>query len=140
MELLCNFAWATVIVALWSCWFVRRRRTGPDSARISPLPAIALQLISLAALTAILLPVISISDDLQASNNPAEVERSAGKRDHLFSLHQAHQGVSGIVALVAHSPRPSLLTKFSLLPADSAIPSVGVAHLLAPWSRPPPAV
>jgi hypothetical protein len=140
MELLCNFAWATVIVALWSCWFVRRRRTGSNSARISPLPAIALQLISLAALTAILLPVISITDDLQASNNPAEVERSAGKRDHLFSFHQAHQGAPGIVALVVSQSAPSLLTRFSLLPADSAIPSVGVAHLLAPWSRPPPAV
>ena len=136
MELLCNLVWAAVTAALWSSWLVRRRHA--RSASI--LPTIALQLVSLAALTAILLPVISITDDLQAANNPAEVERSAGKRDHLFSLHQAHQGVSGIVALVAHSPRPSLLTKFSLLPADSAIPSVGVAHLLAPWSRPPPAV
>ena len=136
MELLCNLVWVAVTVALWSSWLVRRRQARTASI----LPAIAVQLISLAALTAILLPVISITDDLQAANNPAEVERSAGKRDHLFSLHQAHQGVSGIVALVAHSPRPSLLTKFSLLPADSAIPSVGVAHLLAPWSRPPPAV
>ena len=134
MELLCNFAWATVIVALWSCWFVRRR-----SARISPLPAIALQLISLAALTAILLPVISITDDLQAANNPAEVERSAGKRDHLFSFQQAHHGAPGIVALVVPAFRPSLLTRFSLLPTDSADPSEGTAHLLAPWSRPPPA-
>jgi hypothetical protein len=97
------------------------------------------QLISLAALTAILLPVISISDDLQAANNPAEVERSAGRRDHLFSLQQAHQGTPCIVALAVPGPRPSVLTRFSLLPADSAVPAQGTAHLLAPWSRPPPA-
>jgi hypothetical protein len=139
MELLCNLAWVAVTVALWSCWFVRRRRTGPNSARVSPLPAIALQLISLAALTAILLPVISITDDLQAANNPAEVERSSGRRDHLFSFQQAHQGASGIVALVAPGLRPSFLTRFSLLPTASAVPAQGTAHLLAPWSRPPPA-
>ena len=134
MELLCNLAWVAVTIALWSCWFVRRR-----SARISPLPAIAAQIISLAALTAILLPVISITDDLQAANNPAEVERSAGKRDHLFSFQQAHHGAPGIVALVVPAFCPSLLTRFSLLPTDSADPSEGTAHLLAPWSRPPPA-
>ena len=134
MELLCNLAWVAVTIALWSCWFVRRR-----SARISPLPAIAAQIISLAALTAILLPVISITDDLQAANNPAEVERSAGKRDHLISFQQAHHGAPGIVALVVPVLRPSFQTRFSLLPTDFAVPAQGTAHLLAPWSRPPPA-
>jgi hypothetical protein len=139
MELLCNLAWAAITFAFWSCWFVRRRQARPVSARVSPLPAIAVQLISLAALTAILLPVISITDDLQAANNPAEVERGAGKRDHLSSFEQAHQGVSGVVALVVSGLRPALLTRFSLMPADSAVPTHGTAHLLAPWSRPPPA-
>jgi len=134
MELLCNLAWVAVTIALWSCWFVRRR-----SARISPLPAIAAQIISLAALTAILLPVISITDDLQAANNPAEVERSAGKRDHLFSFQQAHHGAPGTIALAVPCLRPSLLARFSVLPTDSAVPAQGTAHLLAPWSRPPPA-
>ena len=135
MELLCNLVWVAVTVALWNCWVVRRHHTRTASI----LPAIAVQLISLAALTAILLPVISISDDLQAANNPAEVERSAGRRDHLFSLQQAHQGTPCIVALAVPGPRPSVLTRFSLLPADSAVPAQGTAHLLAPWSRPPPA-
>ena len=131
----CNLAWVAVTVALWGSWFVRRRH----ARTVSILPAIAAQLISLAALTAILLPVISITDDLQAANNPAEVERSAGKRDHLFSFQQALHGAPGIVALVVPAFRPSLLTRFSLLPTDSADPSEGTAHLLAPWSRPPPA-
>jgi hypothetical protein len=139
MELLCNLAWAAVTFSLWSCWFVRRRQARAISARVSPLPAIAVQLISLAALTAILLPVISITDDLQAANNPAEVERGAGKRDHIFSWQQAYHGAPGVAAMVVPSLRLALLTGLSLMPADSAVPARGTAHLLAPWSRPPPA-
>ncbi len=135
MELLCNLVWVAVTVALWSSWLVRRRQARTASI----LPAIAVQLISLAALTAILLPVISITDDLQASNNPAEVERSAGKRDHLFSFHQTHHGAPGIVALVVPCLRPSFLTRVSLLPAEFAVPAQGTAHALTQWSRPPPA-
>ncbi|MGA2908011.1 MAG: hypothetical protein ABSE36_09935 [Terracidiphilus sp.] len=135
MELLCNLVWVAVTVALWSSWLVRRRQARTASI----LPAIAVQLISLAALTAILLPAISITDDLQASNNPAEVERSAGKRDHLFSFHQTHHGAPGIVALVVPCLRPSFLTRVSLLPAEFAVPAQGTAHALTQWSRPPPA-
>jgi hypothetical protein len=134
MELLCNLAWAAVTVALWSCWSVRWRHAKTASI----LPVIAVQLISLAALTAILLPVISITDDLQAANNPAEVERSAGKRDQLFSVQQAHKVAPGIVAFVAPCLCPSLLTRSSLLPVDSAVPAQGTAHVLTQWSRPPP--
>jgi len=135
MELLCNLVWVAVTVALWSSWLVRRRH----ARTVLILPAIAAQLISLAALTAILLPAISITDDLQASNNPAEVERSAGKRDHLFSFHQTHHGAPGIVALVVPCLRPSFLTRVSLLPAEFAVPAQGTAHALTQWSWPPPA-
>ena len=133
--MLCNLAWVAVTIALWSCWFARRRQAKTASI----LPAIAVQLISLAALTAILLPVISITDDLQAANNPAEVERGAGKRDHLFSLQQADHGTPGIVALVVPILRPSLVTKPSLLLVDSAAPAPGPAYGFVQWSRPPPA-
>jgi hypothetical protein len=135
MELLCNLAWVAVTVALWSFWFARRRHAKTASS----LPTIAVQLISLAALTAILLPVISITDDLQAANNPAEVERSAGKRDHLISLHLADRGTPGVVALVVPTLRPSPVSKLSLFPVDSADPAQGAAHSLTQWSRPPPA-
>jgi hypothetical protein len=135
MELLCNLVWVAVTLALWSIWLVRQRHAKTASI----LPAIAVQLISLAALTAILLPVISITDDLQAANNPAEVERSAGKRDHLISFQQAHHGAPGIVALVVPVLRPSFLTRFSLLPTDFAVPTQGTTHAFTQWSRPPPA-
>lgn len=135
MELLCNLVWVAVTAALWSSWLVRRRHA--RSASI--LPTIALQLISLAAVTAILLPVISITDDLQAANNPAEVERSAGKRDHFVSFQQAHHCAPGVVALVVPCLRPSFLTRFSLLPTDFAVPPKGTAHAFKQLSRPPPA-
>jgi hypothetical protein len=135
MESLCNLVWVAVTLALWSIWLVRQRH----SKTAAILPAIAVQLISLAALTAILLPVISITDDLQAANNPAEVERGAGKRDHLLSFQQAHHGASGVVALVVPILRPSLLIKFSLPPTDFAVPAQGTAHAFTQWSRPPPA-
>lgn len=139
MELLCNLAWAMVTAALWICWFARRRNAGTNAARFSPLPAIALQLISLVALTAILLPVISITDDLQAANNPAEVERGAGKRDHLICIDHASHGTPGIVALVVPMVRPTPVTKFSLVPVDAGLPAPGTVHGLIRWSRPPPA-
>ena len=135
MELLCNLVWVAVTAALWSSWLVRRRHAKTASI----LPTIALQLVSLAALTAILLPVISITDDLQAANNPAEVERSAGKRDHLIAFQQANHGTPGIVALVVPCRCPSLLTRYSLLSADFAVPAQDTAHSFTQWSRPPPA-
>ncbi len=134
MELLCNLAWLAATIALWSCWLVRRR-----SVRVSPLPAIAVQLISLASLTAILLPVISITDDLQASNNPAEVERSAGKRDHLLSSQPAHHGAPGTMALAVPCLRPFLLRRMAILPTGFSVPTQGNALALFRWSRPPPA-
>lgn len=135
MELLCNLAWLAVTVALWSCWFLRRR----SATRMSLLPAIAVQLISLAALTAILLPVISISDDLQASNNPAEVERNSAKRNQFLCSQHAPHSTPGTIALIVPSLRVFLPSRTALLPVDSAVPAQGAAHLLTPWTRPPPA-
>ena len=87
-----------VTIAFWGFWCAQGRHLKRRSKRQLLLPAIAVQLISLCALTAILLPVISITDDLQASNNPAEVERSAGKRNQFLNLHHVSHGVPGAIA------------------------------------------
>jgi len=134
MELLCNLGWLAVTIAFWGFWSAQQRQV----KRRSLLPAIAVQLISLCALTAILLPVISITDDLQASNNPAEVERSAGKRNQFLNpLHVSH-GVPSTIAYTVLGPRPPSLRRLAILPANFAAPAMGAAHLIAPWSRPPP--
>jgi hypothetical protein len=70
VEIFFNLMWVAVTVALIAAWFAALRRPG-----IRPLgPAIGLQLIALAILAAILLPAISLTDDLQATVNPAETE------------------------------------------------------------------
>jgi hypothetical protein len=134
MELVCNFAWLTVAIVLWGSWFARGRR----ATRGSLLPAIAVQLIALFALTAILLPAISITDDLQASNNPAEVERSTAKRNQFLSSCHAPHGAPGTIALMVQSLRPLLQCTLAILPTDFAAHAQGSTHVLVRWSRPPP--
>jgi hypothetical protein len=138
MESLCNLGWLAVTIAFWGFWCAQRRSVNRQTKRRLLLPAIAVQLISLCALTAILLPVISITDDLQASNNPAEVERSAVKRNQLLSLHHVSHGVPGAIAYTVSGPQPPLMRRLAILPVDFRVPAQGAAHLIAPWSRPPP--
>jgi hypothetical protein len=134
MELLCNLGWLAITIAFWAFWCAQARQ----AKRRSLLPAIAVQLISLCALTAILLPVISITDDLQASNNPAEVERSAAKRNQFLNPHHVSHGVPGAIAFTVPDPRPPLMRRLAILPVNFTVTAKGAAHLIAPWSRPPP--
>jgi hypothetical protein len=134
MELLCNLGWLAVTIAFWGFWCAQGRQV----KRRSLLPAIAVQLISLCALTAILLPVISITDDLQASNNPAEVERGAGKRNQFLNLDRVSHGIPGAIANTVPGPRPPLMRRLGILPVNFTVTAKGAAHLIAPWSRPPP--
>jgi len=134
MESLCNLGWLAVTIAFWGFWCAQRRQV----KRRSLLPAIAVQLISLCALTAILLPVISITDDLQASNNPAEVERCAGKRNQFLNLHHVSHGVPGAIALMVSCPSQRLMRRLAILPINFSVPAQGTAQVLVQWSRPPP--
>lgn len=88
-------------------------------------------------LTAILLPVISVSDDLQASQNPAEVERIASRSDQhglLFDrMHPAPTVLQppGVAAIAG--PFPMALVIADIMPL---LPRTG--HIRLSWSRPPP--
>lgn len=85
VELLSNLVWGIVALALWGVWLARQ-----GSARHARLSfGIRGQLVALGVLTLILLPVISVSDDLQASHNPAEVERSCIRSDQHLLLPDA---------------------------------------------------
>jgi hypothetical protein len=65
MEIFLNFAW--VLLAAWMVvlWLRYGPRTGEDRR---------MQLVALAVLVLILLPVISVTDDLMALQNPAEAD------------------------------------------------------------------
>lgn len=135
MELLSNLIWVAVTLALWASWFAhQRRRTQVTSA----LPAIGLQVVALVMLMAVLLPAISVSDDLQASRNPAEVERVCAKSDHhLYLLDAAHQAPVALAVIVTSvlfaAPR-----RFAFLPADASPVLQRPEHARALWCRPPP--
>jgi len=63
MELVLNLAWALSAVVFFCIWLRHARHAGADRRT---------QLVALAVLILILFPVISVTDDLQAMQNPAE--------------------------------------------------------------------
>lgn len=77
MEIFFNLMWVAVTILLCAMWLAGLRRHRAESL----LPAIGVQVIALTVLAAILLPVISLTDDLQAATNPAETERVCRRCD-----------------------------------------------------------
>src|ERR1700677_1553897 len=77
MELLLNLAWVLLATLMFYLWL-----------RFAPLRGVRpqLQFVALAVLLLILFPVISVSDDLQAVQNPAEADCLV-RRDHGPTLH-----------------------------------------------------
>ena len=133
MELLSNLAWFAVALALWLTWLARRRAGGKLRS------GIAVQLTALAVLTLILLPVISVSDDLQASHNPAEVERTCVRNDlHLLGPQAPPHAAAALTIIISclllSSPRIIAFLRPPSLPR-----SEWMAHVRALPSRPPPA-
>ena len=127
MELALNLAWALsaiVIVCLWlRCMpqFGASRRT---------------QWVALAVLILILFPVISVTDDLQAVQNPAEVD-SCLRRDHAIS--HPHSIFPAVAAL----PIPALADlTFGLLqiavPGRTPVSMTDHPGLSSIQNRPPP--
>lgn len=96
MELLSNLVWVVVALGLWGTWLARQRRPRGASLR----SGIGAQLVALAVLSVILLPVISVSDDLQASHNPAEVERTWVRSDQHLLLPDALPPAPATLAVV----------------------------------------
>ena len=127
MELALNLAWAfsaIVIVCLW--------------LRCAPQPGASrrTQWVALAVLILVLFPVISVTDDLQAMQNPAEVD-SCLRRDHAISHPQS------MFPAGAALPQPALAElPFGLLqlvaPGRSPAPLVDHPGLHSIQNRPPP--
>lgn len=136
VELLSNFAWLAIVVPLWGLWLVRQRgaRTG------SVLPAAVVQVMALAMLTAILLPVISITDDLHGGQLPAEVKRSVLQADRQLSSSAPAGLVPFALALLALCIDSLLLRGIAIVVLEQDLDRQTRAHLRHPWSRPPPMV
>jgi hypothetical protein len=129
MELVLNLAWAVLAALMVLLWLRFAPRTGVSRRA---------QLVALALLLVILFPVISVSDDLQALHNPAEVDSSV-RRDHV--LDSAHSILPPIFAsilppviaeLSVGTPRFAVLRK-------NPLPVANRPCLAAIDNRPPPA-
>lgn len=129
MELTLNLGWA--LVAMWMlCAWVRTAPRNAADRRI--------QMVALAVVILILLPAISMTDDLVAAQNPAEIDCCA-RRDH---DHGASQ--HSIVPATASLPLPGfscISLAFAGMAAPGNLPSAFVENpSMAPiQNRPPPA-
>lgn len=136
MEILSNLIWLCAAALLWGLWLARVR----PGCRSSQLSAIGVQLVALAMLTAILLPAISITDDLQAAHFQAEVERCIVRNERHLAADLAVGTFPPAFALLAFCLSSMLAGRKEFLLAEERSPRQGRGHQLAPWSRPPPAI
>ena len=132
MEMTLNLAW--LALAVWMAW--AWVRYAPREGRPGSVDR-RMQLVALSLVILILLPAISMTDDLTAARNPAEVDTSI-RRDHDW-LHP-HVLIPVAMALVI-----SLFAGLSLgtieLISRSAPPAVTSYAALHPIeNRPPPTV
>lgn len=134
LELLFNLAWLVVAVSLWGLWLVRRCSVRKGSL----LPALGAQVIALAILTAVLLPVISMTDDLHACQLPAEIRRSVVQSDqHLTPVAPPNVVTFALALLGLCMSLPDFRRSSSLAVEQPAILQMrGFFRSL--WSRPPP--
>jgi hypothetical protein len=89
MELFLNSAWALLAIASVCLWIRLDQRDGAE--RRSPLIALALLIV-------ILFPVISVSDDLQVLQNPAESDTFQCQRRDCLALcpHSIHPAIAAL--------------------------------------------
>jgi hypothetical protein len=131
MEMALNLAWIAGAGVACACWLRFPAETRSRHAR-SP------QVVALAMLLVVLFPVISLTDDLQAANLPAETEGTARRM-----LQAAHVSVPvavnavGIVAAAICAPTPGA-AKAALYRGPTA-PVRQIPWLDAAAIRPPPA-
>lgn len=86
MELVLNLGWGLLALLLFRQWlhYTPHARSGRR-----------VQFVSLAMLVLFLFPVISVTDDLQAVHNPAEIERSLRRDERSVSPHALLPTVAG---------------------------------------------
>jgi len=129
MELCLNLAWVLLAASILGSW-----------SRFAPQAGVSRrkQLVALAVLILVLFPVISVTDDLLAAQNPAETDCCLGK-DHAVSFaHSTFPAVTTLPEPVFAVPSFSVL-RFTL-PGGSPAPVLDHPGLDAVQNRPPPSV
>lgn len=128
MELTLNIGWALVTALMAGLWLRFGVREGTSRRT---------QWVALGLLVLILFPVISVSDDLQAAQNPAEADCCV-RRD--YAVADSHSMLPITVALIQ-----PVVTELSLgspgfaMPSDLPLAADSLSILWAIDNRPPPA-
>jgi len=128
MELVLNLAWVLLAATLICLWIRFAPRRGSSRS---------LQFAALVALILILFPVISVTDDLQAALNPAEIDCCQRKDDACSHPHPLVPVIAALpVPILAPLPTSAVGV---LIPRYLAAPSVEIPALASIQNRPPPA-
>ena len=130
MELFLNLAGALVAVAMVCLWLRWMPRASNGSVNL------ATQFIALALLILILFPVISVTDDLLAAQNPAETD-SIQRRAHEVSglCATISSAVCPVEAALVTLP-PVIWSQVAALRVELFLPATPVLAPVA--NRPPP--
>ena len=136
MELFFNLLWLALSSLLLGFWILGPSRWTDERLR----PSTRAQIVALVLLIVILLPVISLTDDLQACTAPAESEHLARRVDLQAITDGPLQAASILIAALGSFDEPPRLQILSWLsPAEETeTPSAGYLRILG--NRPPPAV
>jgi hypothetical protein len=128
MELILNLVW-TMLAAVCAGFWMRHARRKSISPRA--------QAVALLVLVVILLPVISVTDDLQTLQNPAEIDCCARRHHAASSPHSIFPAVA--------MPPPPMMAKLSFgflriaAPDNIPAPTIKIPALESIQNRPPPA-
>jgi hypothetical protein len=133
METVLNLVWALLVALMFGLWLRFAPRSCPNRRVDSP----PIQFVALAVLILLLFPVISVTDDLQAIQNPAETD-TCQRRDHVCGT--PHSLFPAVAAL----PLPAFAgLSFGILhlavPAGLLAPVVANPAVASIQIRPPPA-
>src|SRR5580704_17814317 len=129
MELILNLGWAMLAAWMVCAWL----RTSPRSTHYRRVQAV-----SLAVVILILLPAISMTDDLIAAQNPAEVVSSV-RRDHDGCAPHSVVPIAAAPPLPTFAGPPIAVVRMAA-PSHLSAPIVDHPGLGAIQNRPPPAV
>jgi hypothetical protein len=127
MELALNLAWIVLAASMYWLWIGSAPRGGATRRT---------QFVALVLVVLILFPVISVTDDLTATLNPAETD-CCQRRGHAFSgfLSTLHPGLEFVLpTIVPFAPGSSHFAALGNLIA----PLVKVPALRSIQTRPPP--
>jgi hypothetical protein len=128
MELTLNLVWVVLVTLMLWLWMHHAPREGASRRT---------QIVALAVIVLILFPVVSVTDDLMAVQNPAETE-SCQRRSQMCSDGCSTHSAVAVLALPAFVEPPPGSICIAML-SDLPVPLVAVPAVVSIQNRPPPA-